>query len=258
MNDLQTFTSDEFNLVVTPHDDDGFRVQAPGLARALGFAAAKDMLRSIPDEEKGWETAPTPGGEQRVGYVTEAGFYRALGQRQPSRITDSAVRSMVERFQTWVYRDVLPALRKAGRYEVAPQFEIPPTYADALELAARQARELEAAKEKVDAFDAFLNGKGVYLIDTVANLIGTKHRALWKLLYEEKILIGKGSRKRQPYAQKRTEGWFEVKTHPQERTNGHAATTTYVTPYGCEQIRLLAIKRELIQPQLLALTGGAS
>lgn len=145
MNALTPFTNGEFTLGVTPAGD-SFNVAAPHLARALGFREAYDLLRSIPDSEKGSELVRTPGGEQLVGYVTEAGFYRALGQRQAARISDLAVRSMVERFQSWVYGEVLPSIRRGTFGTPSRQFEIPATFAEALELAARQAREIEAEK----------------------------------------------------------------------------------------------------------------
>lgn len=84
MSNITPFSSDEFELSILP-DGDSFRVLAPGLAHALGFRQALDLTRTIPDSEKGYELVRTPGGEQRVGYVTEAGFYRALGQRQAAR-----------------------------------------------------------------------------------------------------------------------------------------------------------------------------
>ncbi|WP_101791101.1 BRO-N domain-containing protein [Nonomuraea indica] len=120
MNEIQLFDNGEFELRVTP-DLDSFKVAAPGLARALAFHAAKDMLRTIPDEEKGWEIAPTLGGDQKVSFVTEAGFYRAIGQRQAARIKDDAMRDMVIRFQNWVYREVLPEIRRTGGYTIAPR-----------------------------------------------------------------------------------------------------------------------------------------
>lgn len=142
---------------------------------------------------------------------------------------------------------------------------VPRTMSEALRLAAdefdraeRMKALAEANQGKADAFDAFLNGKGVYLIDSVANLIGAGHRALWNLLYTEKILIAKGSRRRQPYANPKTAGWFVVRTHDTEYTNGHASCTTYVTPFGAEQIRLLAIARSVIEPQLLGLPSGGA
>lgn len=90
MTALIPFRNEEFELTVTP-DGDSFRVHAPGLARALGFRQALDMTRTIPDSEKGYELVRTPGGEQRIGYVTEAGFYRCLGQQNeegPRRCRD--------------------------------------------------------------------------------------------------------------------------------------------------------------------------
>lgn len=116
---LERFTNSEFNIELVPHGD-SFKVVASGVAHALGFHSARDMLRTVPADEKGWELAPTPGGEQEVHILLEPGFYRVIGQRQAKRIPDEAVRNQVERFQSWVYADVLPNLRKHGRYEATP------------------------------------------------------------------------------------------------------------------------------------------
>ena len=113
------FTNGEFALELLPAGD-SFKVAAPGLARALGMREAFDLLRPIPEDEKGSELVRTPGGEQRIGVVTEAGFYRAIGQRQAARITDPEIRSKVERFQSWVYGTVLPEIRKTGGYSSRP------------------------------------------------------------------------------------------------------------------------------------------
>lgn len=118
--DITPFSNSEFELEIKPDGADSFRVFAPGLARALSVTDAYTLLRSIPDEEKGSALVRTPGGEQRVGYVTEAGFYRALATRQLGRIVDPDIRASVERFQAWVYRDVLPALRRDRAPEPKP------------------------------------------------------------------------------------------------------------------------------------------
>lgn len=116
---LERFTNSEFNIELVP-DGDSFKAVASGVARALGHADARDLIRNIPDDEKGSELVPTLGGEQQVWVLKEPGFYRAIGQRQAARIKNREIRAQVERFQTWVYGDVLPALRKHGRYEAAP------------------------------------------------------------------------------------------------------------------------------------------
>ncbi|RJO74898.1 hypothetical protein D5S18_15900 [Nocardia panacis] len=70
--------------------------------------------------------------------INEAGLYRLL------------MRSNVpgaERFQAWVTDEILPAIRKTGRYD-AVQLAVPQTYAEALRAAADQYEraELETAK----------------------------------------------------------------------------------------------------------------
>jgi prophage antirepressor-like protein len=114
---IERFTNSEFGIELIPVGD-SFRVAAPGLARGLGHRDAANMLGSIPDEEKGYFLASTPGGDQHVWYVTEPGLYRCIGQRQVARIKNQAVRDQVERFQHWIFHEVLPALRKHGRYQL--------------------------------------------------------------------------------------------------------------------------------------------
>lgn len=257
---LTPFHNDEFELAVIA-DGDTFRVLAPQLAKALGFREAFDLLRSIPESEKGSELARTLGGEQRVGYVTEPGFYRALGQRQPARITDEQTRAQVERFQNWVYGEVLPAIRKTGGYGRPQVPDLSALSPDALDYLAGIGRALEAVTKeakrnaaKAAAYDQFIDGSGCYLIDSAANLLGIKHRELWTWLYGKGYLIKKGHpRHRQPKALPKTRGWFAVKTYATDRTNGKARVTTYLTVYGLDRVRQELVAEGLIEQQLFAI-----
>lgn len=112
---MQLFDNGEFALEITKSND-SFTVAAPGLARALGFRDAYRLVESLPADEKGYTTACTPGGDQRTWFVSEAGFHRAVGQRQAKRINDKRIRAEVERFQDWVFKVVLPAIRRTGGY----------------------------------------------------------------------------------------------------------------------------------------------
>ena len=54
----------------------------------------------------------TPGGTQSVTVLEESGIYQLIfGSKLES----------AERFQDWVFEEVLPSIRKTGRYEVKPQ-----------------------------------------------------------------------------------------------------------------------------------------
>lgn len=178
---LVPFSNGEFTLTIHPHDTDGFHVIAPELARALGFRDAFRLMESIPEEEKGYTLAGTPGGEQRVGYLTEAGFYRALGQRQTARITDTEIRAVVERFQAWVYRDVLPRLRRG---ELAPaRPALPQSYAEALRELASSVEERERLATKVavlepaaESWNTLATADGDFLVGDAAKILSRDPR----------------------------------------------------------------------------------
>lgn len=113
---MQMFDNGEFSLEI-PKTEDSFTVAAPGLARALGFREAYDMIRHLPADEKGSVSDRTPSvSGSDPTFVTEAGFYRIVGQRQVRRIKDDGMREAVGRFQDWVFKVVLPGIRRTGGY----------------------------------------------------------------------------------------------------------------------------------------------
>ncbi|MFK0222186.1 Bro-N domain-containing protein [Streptomyces vinaceus] len=115
MTAIERFGNGEFDIQLIPAGD-SFKVVATGLAKALGFREGSDLVRTLPDDEKTSEIVRTPGGDQQVWTLTEPGFYRAIGQRQAARVRDSGIRAQVQRFQSWVYGEVLPSLRRHGSY----------------------------------------------------------------------------------------------------------------------------------------------
>lgn len=80
-------------------------------------------------------------GNARTWFLTESGFYTlALSSRAPGAHV----------LRRWITKEVIPSIRRTGSYS-APAFEIPTSFAEALELAARQQRELEATKTRAAA-----------------------------------------------------------------------------------------------------------
>lgn len=177
---------------------------AADIARVLGHASAKDMTRSLDDDEKGGRLMPTPGGEQVVSVITESGLYSAILSRQTGRIEDPAVREAVARFKRWVTHEVLPAIRRTGAYGVPTLPDIT-TAAGVLAMAeqfAETARALVASQEKVaelepkaDLADTFLIAdKSQRLVREAAKLLGMKERALRVFLISENLLYVKHAR----------------------------------------------------------------
>lgn len=125
VGDVQLFSNDEFELPIEFEHGQIHAYMAP-IARGLGYRDAANLARSLPEHcvEKR-EVRETAGhsvpsimrlGNQEDWYLTEEGFYRALGQRQTSKIKDPEIRARVERFQAWVFGVVLPALRREGSF----------------------------------------------------------------------------------------------------------------------------------------------
>lgn len=84
---------------------------ATDVAKILEYRDAHAMFRGVDEEDKGYAKVCTPGGEQTVTTVNEAGLYTAI------------VRSNADRakpFRRWVTGEVLPSIRKHGAY-MTPQ-----------------------------------------------------------------------------------------------------------------------------------------
>lgn len=126
MSSTKSLSNGEFELQFI-HEGQSFKVPSEALATALGFSRRRDMIRLLPEQYLTTAIFPTAGGAQQVSAVTEPGFYRLISQRLASRIADADVRAMVERFQTWVFDEVLPSLRRSGAYvlHTEPGTELP-------------------------------------------------------------------------------------------------------------------------------------
>ena len=73
----------------------------------LGIANSRDAVSRIPGKDKGVASSDTPGGAQNLSIISEAGLYRlVLRSDKPE----------AEPFIDWVTSEVLPAIRKTGKY----------------------------------------------------------------------------------------------------------------------------------------------
>jgi anti-repressor protein len=189
MNDLELFHFPETGQPVRTVLLDGEPwFVAADVARILGYRMASDMTRRLDVDEKGTHSARTPGGAQEMTVVSEAGLYVAiLGSQVPG----------AKMFRRWVTHEVLPAIRRTGSYSVQPQFQLPQTFADALELAARQARAIEAANQRMaelepsaHAWDVLASAHGDYSVREAAFILNrdpaitTGQNRLFKTLRE--------------------------------------------------------------------------
>ena len=81
---------------------------AVDVAIALQYSEASAMTRHLDDDEKGLSIVQTLGGDQEVLVINESGLYSAILRSRKAE---------AKRFKKWVTAEVLPAIRKRGRYE---------------------------------------------------------------------------------------------------------------------------------------------
>lgn len=98
-----TFTTQPVRVIV--RDDEPWFVAADVIS-ALDLD--RKALDRLDDDEKGVSSIHTLGGAQSMTIINESGLYSlVLGSRKPE----------AKPFKKWVTSEVLPAIRKSGRYE---------------------------------------------------------------------------------------------------------------------------------------------
>lgn len=117
MNNLQIFENQEFGSIrtVTINGEPWF--VGKDLAVALGYKDTSDALKKHVDSEDKLTRQFADSGQNREMYViNESGMYALIfGSKLES----------AKRFKHWVTSEVLPAIRKTGKYEMVPDNPLP-------------------------------------------------------------------------------------------------------------------------------------
>lgn len=108
MNELKVFSSSEFGELGVMLIGGKEYFPATQCAKLLGYARPADAISA---HCKGVCVLPTPssGGVQNTKYIPEGDLYRLIiRSRLPA----------AERFERWVFDEVLPSIRKSGEYGI--------------------------------------------------------------------------------------------------------------------------------------------
>ena len=104
------FKNKEFGQIRTCMVDGETYFVGKDVASALGYKNTKDaLIRHVDVDDKEWSGITTPLGTQQATIINESGLYSLI----LSSKLDNA-----KRFKHWVTSEVLPAIRKNGRYEL--------------------------------------------------------------------------------------------------------------------------------------------
>ncbi len=117
---LQIFENDVFGKIRTVQQGDEILFVAADVCRALELGQVTNTIRRLDDDEKALISIKGINkGNDNINVVNEYGLYNlVLSSRKPE----------AKAFKRWVTHDVIPAIRKTGKYEARQQTLIDEPY----------------------------------------------------------------------------------------------------------------------------------
>lgn len=106
MNEIRIFENEEFGKVRIFEQNDKIFFCGSDVAKALGYRNISDALRRHCKGIVKHDT-PTNGGIQVLSYLSEGDVYRLIAH---SKLPTA------EKFESWIFDDILPTIRKTGGY----------------------------------------------------------------------------------------------------------------------------------------------
>lgn len=239
-----TVKNDDFGEVRTIEENGKILFCGSDVAKSLGYSnpskALSDHCRCI---TKRYIPHPQSADKQiEVSFITEGDVYRL--------ITHSKLPS-AEKFERWVFDEVLPSIRKHGAYMTDAVLQQALTSPDFLiELATKLKQEkvrnsqLTVANQimqpKAEYFDELVDRNLLTNFRDTAKELGIKQNKFVRFLIDRGYIYRTPKGKLKPYAQY-VDSLFQLKDFVNEKT-GYTDTQTLITPKGKETFRLLCIE----------------
>ena len=188
MTNITTFKNSEFGEIRTLEQNEKTLFCGSDAAKALGYAipskAVNTHCKGVSKVE-----VPTKGGMQQMLFIPEGDLYRLIvNSKLPS----------AEKFEGWVFDEVLPSIRKHGLYAKEELLDNPDLFISALQkLKAEKERvkflELENAQHKqiigelqpkASYYDLILQNKSVMPISQIAKDYGMSGKGFNQMLHD--------------------------------------------------------------------------
>ena len=230
---MEVFNNSEFGSVRIIQEGERILLCGRDVALALGYATPQKAIRdhcryvlkrNIPHPQ-------SPDKLIELSFLTEGDVYRLImGSKLPG----------AERFECWVFDEVLPSIRKQGFYmtdKLKEQLAASESQRKKLEriLGLEQAEntmlqlENSVLSGKAAYYDAFVDASYCTNFRVTAKQLGVPERKLILWLQIKHYLYRAPTGTLLPYADAYRRGLFVVKDYCR---NGHTGSYTLFTPYG--------------------------
>ena len=188
MNNLQVFNNNEFGAVRTIEINNKPYFCGSDVAKALGYAIPSKAINTHCKGVSKMEV-PTKGGVQEMLFISEGDVYRLIAKSKlPS----------AEKFESWVFDEVLPSIRKHGTYATDELLNNPDLFISVLQDLKKEREEkakLEGENKiqkqiigelqpKANYTDVILNNKGLVTITQIAKDYGKSGTEMNNMLHD--------------------------------------------------------------------------
>ena len=233
MSQMEIFKNPEFGNIRVIEENGKYLFCGLDVTAALGYKDSAKALKTHGTSD-GWAFYPlidNVGGTQQTRFISEGNLYRLIAHSKlPS----------AERFERWVFDEVLPTIRKHGAYITREKLWEMATSPEAM---MKLCSDLLAEREKNAALreeNAILEGKAAFyalFIDlkhstnlrTSAKELVVPERRFVRFLLKQRFVYRTASGNVLPYAKPSNDGLFCVKDYC---NHGHIGSYTLVTPQG--------------------------
>lgn len=240
-SELQIFENSEFGAVRTVAVGDKTYFVASDVAKALGYANPHDAIikhcRWVAKCE-----VPHPQSKTKtleINVIPEGDLYRLISNSELQN---------AQKFESWMFDEVLPSIRKHGVYAVDELLNDPDLAIKAFTALKEERQKNKQLQEdnknmkpKADYFDALVDKKLNTNIRDTAKELGVREKDFVNFLLNSGYVFRQGKKgSLRPYAQycESGSGLFVLKDK-QNENNGWAGQQMYITPKGKESFRLL-------------------
>lgn len=241
---ITVFNNSEFGEIRTVEENDRVLFCGSDVARALGYARPSDAITAHCRYTVKHSIPHPQSADKRIEmtFIPEGDVYRL--------ITHSKLPS-AERFEKWVFDEVLPTIRKHGAYMTDNILEQALNSPDFLIELATKLKEEKAKNAQLTVSNQIMQPKAEYfdmLVDRnlltnfrdTAKELGTRQNDFVKFLLDKGYIYRSVKGKLKPYSTYVDSGLFVLKEFANEKT-GYSDTQTLITPKGRETFRLLCI-----------------
>lgn len=234
---IEIFSNEAFGSIRIVMKDGKPLFCGKDVAEALGYKRTADAITT---HCKGVCELPTPtsGGIQKMKYIPEGDLYRLVAHSElPS----------AEKFESWIFDEVLPCIRKTGGYVSNDDLFIETYFSTVdestkavlrttLSTVREQNKRIAEMKPKEDYYNALVDRGTNLSFRNTAKEIGVPEKRFVRFLLGNGYVYRNKNGQLEPYAEHVKNGLFVMKESKSEKTKW-SGSQTLITVQGRDKLR---------------------